>query len=230
MWTREHRRAIARLAALAATLLAAGASRAAEPGPGADAPLAAILAAHCRAREATSTLRARFLQTKTFEVLGEEETSAGELFYRKPDSLRWQYAPPDGSWTVIRGREGWAVFPGVRQVHRFELGGSRVEGILSVVGFGACGPAFARSFEVAMEPPAGGRTVLTLTPLRAEIAASFAKIELTLDPGDHLPRRVVLHETTGDQVRLEFVELRRDVPIDRSLFEFTTPKSYSVVP
>ncbi len=170
------------------------------------------------------------MQTRSIAALGEEERSAGVVFYRKPDALRWQYSEPDDSWTVIRGREGRAVFPRIRQVHRLDLRGSSVDGLLSIVGFGACAPGFSRSFEIALGRSADGRPVLSLSPLRPEIAASFTRIELTLDPGDHLPRTVVLHESTGDTVRLDFTDLRRGVPIDPSLFELATPKDYAVVP
>jgi outer membrane lipoprotein-sorting protein len=201
------------------------------PAPATAAPsLAELVAGHCRSRAETSTLRTRFVQRRSFAALGEEERSAGVLYYRRPDSLRWEYAEPDPSWTVIRGRRGWAVFPRIRQVQTFDLGSSRVDGILSVVGFAACGPAFAESFEITMGPRADdGRPVLSLTPLRPELAASFTRIELALDPQDLLPRRVVLHERTGDRVTLDFRDLRRKVPLDPSLFELTTPKHYSVV-
>lgn len=221
----ETIRAAARLAALAQlALVLSGPARAAAPS------LAEIVTGHCRVRAETSTLRARFVQTRSFVALGEEDRSAGVLHYRRPDALRWEYAEPDPSWTVIRGRRGWAVFPRIRQVQAFDLGASRVSGILSVVGFGACGEAFTESFEIAMGPRAeDGCPVLSLTPLAAELAASFTRIELTLDARDLLPRRVVLHEVGGDRVSLELRELRRNVPIDASLFEFITPKDYSVV-
>lgn len=223
----ETIRAAARLAALAqVALLLSGPSRAT-----AAPSLAGLVAGHCRARAETSTLRTRFVQTRTFAALGEEERSAGVLYYRRPDALRWEYEEPDRSWTVIRGRRGWAVFPRIRQVRAFDLGGARVDGLLSAVGFGACGPTFAESFEIAMGPRGrDGRPVLSLAPRRPELAATFSRIELALDPRDLLPRRVVLHETSGDRVTLELVELRRKVPLDPSLFEFITPKDYSIVP
>jgi outer membrane lipoprotein carrier protein len=190
-----------------------------------------LVGGHCRARAETTTLRARFVQTRSFAALGEEERSEGVLYYRRPDSLRWEYAEPAPSWTVIRGRRGWAVFPAIRQVQTFDLGGSRVDGLLSVVGFAACGPGFREGFDVALGAGAGdGRPVLALTPRRPELAAAFDRIELALDPRDLLPRRVVLHETGGDTVQLEFQDLRRKVPLDPALFEFTTPKHYVVVP
>jgi outer membrane lipoprotein carrier protein len=218
------------IAAAALAALALVASGPAAPARAAPPALDALVAGHCRARAETSTLRTRFVQTRTFAALGEEERSSGLLYYRRPDSLRWEYEQPDRSWTVMRGRRGWAVFPSIRQVQAFDLGGERAEAVLSAVGFAACGPDFARSFEIARGPTgADGRPVLSLTPRRPELAATFSRIDLALDPRDLLPRRVVLHEAGGDTVRLELVDLRRKVPLDPSLFEFTTPEHYSVV-
>jgi outer membrane lipoprotein carrier protein len=215
------------LAALACAVAAAlGPARAAD-GP----TVAELVAGHCRARAQTATLRTRFVQTRSFAALGEEERSTGVLYYRRPDALRWEYAEPAPSWTVIRGRRGWAVFPGIRQVQTFTLGSARVDGLLSVVGFAACGPGFDEGFEFTLGAPAGdGRPVLSLRPRRPELAAAFSRIDLALDRRDLLPRTVILHEASGVTVRLDFEELRRKVPLDPALFEFTTPEDYVVVP
>lgn len=203
------------------------------PASGRDAPprtLAGVLDAHCRARESTTTLRARFVQTKVFTAIGEEDRSAGVLYYRKPDKLRWEYSAPDRSWTVIAGDRGWAVFPRIRQVQRFAVGRSRADGILSTIGFGACGPALADAFETTLAFGPGGAPVLSMTPRGPELAASFTRVELTLDPKDHLPRDILLHETTGDTTRFVFSDVQRGVAIEGSLFLFTAPEGYSVVP
>lgn len=203
------------------------------PASGRDATppsLAGVLAAHCRARDTTETLRARFVQTKVFTAIGEEERSSGVLYYRKPDRLRWEYSTPDRSWTVIAGDRGWAVFPGIRQVQRFEVGRSRAEKILSTIGFGECGSAFAEAFDTTLASGTRGAPVLSLAPRRPELAASFTRIELTLDAKDHLPRDILLHETTGDTTRIELSDVKRGVAIEGSLFQFTAPEGYSVVP
>ncbi len=218
-------RALACVAALA--VVAAGA---AAPPVGSERSAAAVLAAHCRARAALSTLRARFVQRKVFAAVGDEDRSAGILYYRKPDALRWEYTEPDPSFTVIRGGKGWAVFPRIRQVQRFALDPSRAETLFSIVGFGACGEAFQDSFEVALAPGAGAAPVLSLVPRRGELAGAFERIELTLDPGDALPRAIVLHERTGDSVSIELHDVKRGVPIEGTLFEFAAPRGYSVVP
>lgn len=218
--------ASARALVLVAMALA-GTGVAAHAAPGRSAP--DVVAAHCRAREALATLRTRFVQTKVFTAIGDEERSSGIFYYRKPDAFRWDYAEPDGSFTVVNGRQGWAVFPRIRQVRKVDVEDGRLEGILSVVGFGACGPAFGDSFEVAMTAPRGEAVVLSMKPLRPEIAALFTVIELTLDPRDHLPRTVILNESSGDRIRFDFLDLRRDVRLDASLFRFAPPEDYEVM-
>lgn len=188
-----------------------------------------ILAAHCRARDRLKTLRARFVQTKVFELLDETDESGGTLYYRKPDAVRWQYTRPDSSYTVLRGDSGWAVFPHIRQVQRFDLRGSRAANVLAIVGFGACGPDLETSFEISLGPAVDEMPVLVLIPKAAALASSFDRIELVLDPKSYLPRRVAMHETAGDTTRFEFLDLQPGAPIEPALFEYRVPKGYEVV-
>ena len=175
------------------------------------------------------TLRTHFVQTKVFEALGEADTSSGVLYYRKPDAVRWQYFAPDTSWTVLRGDKGWAIFPGIRQVQKFDLKKSRADAVLSIVGFGSCGANLGEAFQITLTTAAGGSHVLAMRPKNPEIGAYFDRVELTLDPRDYLPRQVVMHETSGDTVRFEFLDLQRGARVEDKLFEYQTPKGYEVV-
>jgi len=188
-----------------------------------------VLAAHCRAREQLVPLRARFEQTKVFELFDDTDSSAGVLYYRRPDAARWQYTEPDSSYTVLRGDSGWAVFPDIRQVQKFALHGTRTANVLAIVGFGACGGDFRASFDITLGPAQDGKPVLVLVPKTAEMASSFDRIELVLDHKLFLPRSVILHETSGNTTRFEFLELQPGVSIDTALFDYVIPKGYEVV-
>ena len=191
--------------------------------------VAAALQAHCQARQATPTLRARFVQTRIFETLAEADTAAGVLYYRRPDAVRWQYAEPETSWTVLNGDQGWSVFPRLRQVHKFDLQRAQTEAVLSIVGFGACGKDLQQTFAITLEPSEERTQVLRMTPLESEIAARFTHIDLVLDTQDHLPRQVVLHETSGNTMRFEFLDVERGVRIADALFEYEFPKGYEIL-
>jgi outer membrane lipoprotein carrier protein len=195
----------------------------------AEDPLAALLAAHCRARAELGTLRARFVQTRIFALVEEVDRSTGTLFYRKPDALRWQYTTPDSSYTVLRGDSGWASFPDIRQVQRFRVRESKAAAALALVGLGRCAPDFERSFRIAPGGTQGDAPVLVLVPTAPDLAAAFLRIELVLDPRLYLPREVSLHEVSGDTQRFEFLDLEPGARLDAALFEYTVPKGYEVV-
>ena len=188
-----------------------------------------VLAAQCGARETTTTLKARFIQTKIFTLFDEEETSKGEFFFAQPDRICWQYSDPDKSWTVINGGRGWSVFPDIKQVQKFDLDGSKTNKILSIVGFGSCGAPLTESFEITLVSRKTGAFVLEMKPIDADIRRYFSRVDLTLDRYDYLPRKVELHEKSGDLLVFEFSDLNRDAEFDETVFVYRVPDGYEVV-
>jgi outer membrane lipoprotein-sorting protein len=194
-----------------------------------DPTLEEVLASHCRAREATVTLKAKFDQTKVFTLFDEEETSKGVVYYAQPSRICWQYSKPDQSSTVINEQAGWSVFPDIKQVQKFNLAGSQTNKVLSIVGFGPCGSPLTDSFDITMSKGKRGAFVLDMKPLDKDITPYFSRVALTLDKSDYLPRRIELYEKSGDVLTFSFANLDRDVDLDNALFEYVVPEGYEVV-
>jgi len=188
-----------------------------------------VIAEHCRAREASVTVKAKFTQTKVFTLFDETETSKGTLFFSQPDRICWQYEEPDNSSTVINGKAGWSVFPDIKQIQKFELEGSKTNKVLSIVGFGACTVPLTESFEIELGKGRKGVYVLLMTPIDPDIRPYFSRIDLTLDRSDYLPREIELHEKAGDVLRFEFSGLKRNTSLDDSIFDLVVPDDYVVV-
>jgi outer membrane lipoprotein-sorting protein len=209
-----------------AVLLTLRPSSASEPE---QPSLEQLLVAHCNAREATTTLRARFVQTRTFALFDEKETSGGELFFAQPDRICWQYSDPDQSSTVINGEWGWSAFPDIKQIQKFELGGSQTNKILSIVGFGSCTAPLSKSFEITLASRGNGTVVLQMEPTDKDLKPYISSVDLTLDESDYLPRKIVLHERSGDLLEFEFSGLKRNLRLDATIFVYRVPKGYEVV-
>lgn len=188
-----------------------------------------VLARHCKAREAITTLKAQFIQTKVFTLFDEKEVSKGTLYFAQPERIRWQYSEPDRSSTVINGERGWSVFPDIKQVQTFELEGSKTNKVLSIVGFGRCGALLTESFEVSLSPGKKGALVLAMKPTDKDITPYFSRVDLTLDGRDYLPRRIELHEKAGDILVFEFSDLDRNIELNKSMFDCVVPDGYEVV-
>ena len=112
--------------------------------------LGQIIDEHCRARQATTTIKAKFTQTKVFTLFEEIEISRGTLFFARPNRICWQYSEPDKSITVINDEVGWSVFPHIKQVQKFKLDGSKTNKILSIIGFGMCGAPLKDYFDIEL--------------------------------------------------------------------------------
>jgi outer membrane lipoprotein-sorting protein len=196
---------------------------------GAEPSLDEVIADHCRARAATTTLEAQFVQTKIFTLFDEEEKSSGVLYFAQPDRVCWQYAEPDRSSTVINGEHGWSVFPHIKQIQKFTLEGSKTDKVLSIVGFGRCGAPLSESFDITIKWGKKGAYVLSMKPVDEDISPYFSRIELTLDGKDYLPRKVELQETSGDVLIFEFTHLDKNVDLDKTKFEFVVPDGFAVV-
>jgi len=214
---------------IAAALAAAVSVRAAATAPAKEMTLAEVLEAHCRAREGLESLRARFTQTRVYTVFDEREESAGAFAFRRPGMLRWQFASPDSSVTVIRGDSAWTVLPRIRQVQKMALGGSSTDRVMSIIGFGSCGKGFAEAFKITLKGTEGARAVLEMIPVAEDIAPYFSLIELALDPKDFLPRRIVFHEHSGDLMIFEFSDLRPGARVPASEFHLAVPTGYELV-
>lgn len=220
------------MVAIAACLIVSGPGRARDQG-GAEgdgrADVGAVLEAHCRAREGLGSLRARFTQTRVYAVFDEREESAGEFAFLRPGMIRWRFTSPDSSMTVIRADSAWTILPHIRQIQSTRLSGSSTDRIMSLVGFGSCGGRLADEFEIALAGDGGPLIVLDLVPVADEIAPYFARIELGLDPGDFLPRRIVFHEHSGDLLIFEFSDLRPQAPVPRAEFDLVVPDGYELI-
>lgn len=204
-------------------LLVVGAPRAGQP------TLDEVLAQHCRAREAVVTLKAQFTQIKIFTLFDEEEKSKGVLYFSNPQRICWQYSEPDESATVINGSDGWSVFPHIKQIHKFKLDGSQTNKVLSIVGFGPCAAPLTESFEIVLGEVKKGTVSLDMTPTDDGIRPYFSRIHLTLARSDHLPRQIELYEKSGDILRFEFSDIKRDTKLDKTIFECAVPDGYEVV-
>lgn len=212
-----------RAAIMAAVLLAFSSA------DGQDLSLDEVLDAHCTAREGLVSLRASFTQTKVFTVFDEREESSGEFSFLRPGMLSWRFTAPDSTLTVIDGESAWTVLPYIRQVQKVRLGSSSIDRIMSIIGFGSCGAEMREDFEISLKGKEDGLILLDMVPVSEDISPYFSVIELGLDPADHLPRRIVFQEHSGDLMIFEFRDVEPGAQVDTAEFEFSIPEGFELI-
>ena len=221
---------------LFAMFLAAGMFRAAvaaPPAPAASAASArldvkAVVAEVQKRYDGASDFRARFSQTLTSAAMGRKTSSSGEVAFKKPGRMRWDYEKPEKSTYVTDGGVLWLYEPDDRQAFKQELKTSQLPAALAfLTGKGK----LANEFDIAFADKPGygiaGDYVLSLSP---KIAEPQVKVILfVVDPKTFDVRESVITDGQGNVNDIVFADIRVNTKIPESQFKFTPPAGVRVI-
>jgi outer membrane lipoprotein-sorting protein len=144
---------------------------------------------------------ARFEQTRYSTLLPEPMAASGRLWLKRPGQLKLAYRDPEPMTLLKRADTTWIYVPSLEQVQRYRV---EAVGVPLGIALGASRETLER--ETVLE--ADGDWV-RLEP-RGERPAAWTEIEIELPPGSSFPKRLVVHQTGGDRLEFEFLEVRRN--------------------
>lgn len=214
-------------AAAAVWLAAAGTFLAGASEPKmADSPKVGEVVERLQARyEATKDFTADFTQTVEAATLGKPLQSAGQVLFKRPGRMRWEFVEPEKQTIVADGKLLWVYQPEHRQVLKapFRAAFQSAAPISFLFGVGQLKDDFDATL-VSSGPPDVLR--LRLVPKREhEIGV------LVLDVGPQTYDIVAAEVTDplGNVTRLSFSNLKRDVGLVDAQFTFDVPPGTDVV-
>src|SRR5262247_2292866 len=109
--------------------------------------------------------RARFTQTLTSAALRRTTNSSGEVMFKKPGRMRWDYEKPDKSSYITDGGVLWLYEPDDKQAFKQDLKSSQLPAALSfLIGKGKLATEFDISFAPKGAHGGAGDYLLSLSP------------------------------------------------------------------
>ena len=203
------------------------AAPAAGAAPQARLDVKAVTAEVQRRYDAASDFRARFSQTLTSAALGRKTSSSGEVMFKKPGRMRWDYEKPDKSTYVTDGPVLWLYEPDdaglqagaevVAAAGRARLPDRQREARRRV-----------RDAFVDKSPYAvGGEYVLTLSPKVAE--PQVKSILFVVNPRTFDVRETVITDAQGNVNDVVFADIRVNTRVSEAQFHFTPPAGVRVI-
>jgi len=173
--------------------------------------------------QATASFTAKF--TETLEGPGTPPRArSGQVSYRKPGRIRWEFAAPQPETIVADGTTLFDYDPGLNQVLEMPLknafkGRTAVAFILGVGNL-------RRDFAVAVAASSSddGLTHLAVSPKDGR-----DKIELGLDTKTMNIVKLRVIDGLGNSTTLQFSAITRNVAIDGAQFKFVTPQGADIV-
>ena len=162
------------------------------------------------------TLQCSFVQEKTSALFSEKAVSKGNLFFKSPNALRWEYTDPSISTFILNGNDAVLLGKnneklGNERMFR-ELGGI----IISLIN--GNGIIQSKQFTTAFYETESDRLQVVLTPISKRLKDFFSKIEMKIDVKTMLADEIILSEKSGDKTNIFLTNKELNKEISSSIF------------
>jgi len=178
--------------------------------------------------DGANDFRARFGQTVTNAAFGRKTSSSGEVLFKKPGRMRWNYEKPEQKLYVADGITLWLYEPEDKQAFKQELRSSQLPAALAfLTGQGKLASEFDVTF--AKQTPYGTPAdyVLALSPKQPQ--AQVKNILFVVDPGTFNVRESVITDAQGNVNDLLFSDIRINGGVTDATFRWTPPAGVRVI-
>ena len=161
---------------------------------------------------------ASFTQEYTSVSMGSTRSSQGQVFFKKPGKMRWDYAGPNERYMISDGEQLWVYEPEFAQYYNQSLEGSQLPSALRfLMGEGNLRDEFAiRIFKQDDEK-------ITLELVPKQRSSQFARLHFVIDAEGFNVIETTVFDALGNRNRLSFQQVRQNVGLPDSGFQFSPP-------
>lgn len=175
-----------------------------------------------------TTLRARFSQRKSSELLLEPAVSSGEFLFMAPDRVRWNYDTPRAMVVLFSGDTLTTYHPGDGVAQKVKIPSKHRRFVRVLAGTQPL-DELEGQFRMALSDAGGSAPYrLTLTPTHSALSRKLSSVQLEVDRNLMLPVSVEYVEPDGDSTRYEFQSLEIDPQLEGSSFALEFDESVRV--
>lgn len=184
-------------------------------------------------KQVLDRLQHHYRNTNSFSAKFNEEIAAvgapkrnrnGTVSFRKPGRMRWDFETPEKQTIVSDGETLYSYDPDLNQVVetplKQALKSSSATSFLLGIG------NINRDFKAAFASPA---TPTGLIDLNLDAKTGGYKIEVGLDPKSYNLITLTLTDQLGDVTKIDFSDIRDNVELPESMFEFKAPAGADIV-
>lgn len=161
---------------------------------------------------------ASFTQEYTSVSMGSTRSSQGQVFFKKPGKMRWDYAGPNERYMISDGSQLWVYEPEFAQYYNQSLEGSQLPSALRfLMGEGNLRDEFA----IRIFKQDDAKITLELVPKQR--SSQFARLHFVIDAKDFNVIETTVFDALGNRNRLIFQQTRQNVGLPDSGFNFSPP-------
>lgn len=173
---------------------------------------------------------ARFTQVARILTYPEDQNSAGKVYIRRNQMMRWDYEKPSQEQYFIQGETVIYYSPEVKQARRINLAGKG--GIRSPLVFFEGLKKAEADYTISMNSDPvfdrSTRHILQLTPRKAQ-EVQLLKILVFVNKSDYHVERIDQYDLYGNVTELYFKDVKVNQELPDSLFAFKAPQGVKII-
>jgi len=176
----------------------------------------------------TKSYTALFEQAQLNAAFGRTRRASGEVLFKKPGKMRWNYKTPDNKTFVSNGAILWLYEPADKQAFKQDLKGSQLPAALAfLMGKGK----LSDDFDVAFADKISyGRPEDYRLSLRPRVPQSqYKSIYFIVDPSSFAVKQSVLVDAQGNINDITFKEPKVNPKLLDPTFEWKPPAGVRVI-
>jgi len=196
----------------------------------ADPQLTKILHEFDRAQRETGSLVAEFVEKKQLKLLAHPVVSRGELYYNRPNQVRWEYLEPDHKVFVITEEMYVAYYPNLKRAEEVPIKKFVGKRLFRFIGLGQSIDDLGKYYDFTLADTSDlpDTWLLLLTPRKQKIREKMTDMKIWVDKTTFMPRQLRYEEADGDWTMLAFQNMRLNVEVAAQRFHIDLPKDVVV--
>lgn len=168
-----------------------------------------------------TTLQADFYQRKTSKLFKTPQELNGIIYFKKPDSIRWEYISPE-KYIIFVEKENFKIYyPSLKKVKVGKV--SRLRGRIFSILFAQEPLEKLKNYFIIELRRKENEDVLVLTPQMFKLKKYWKSWKLVINKKDYLPSSIEILEKDGDLTYVEFKNLKIDLHLGDEIFKLEAP-------
>jgi outer membrane lipoprotein-sorting protein len=176
------------------------------------------------------SLKGDIEHTKVTVVVNDKSTESGQIFVRRDDKMRIEFAQPDPRTILRTGNQVFLYNPKIKRVEEYDLGKHQTEvDQFLLLGFGTSGTEMEKGYKIDFlgEEELDKRPVLKLdlTPRSADVLKQITKVTIWIDEQNWLPAQQQVFEAgSQDYLLIHYTNVERNAHLSDNEFKPHWPK------
>jgi outer membrane lipoprotein carrier protein len=180
-----------------------------------------------RALKAVPTLQAKFEQLHYSMTVSEPLREKGDLFFEKPDRMRWEYKNPQDKVFLYQKGVLEMYLPEEKQLTRSPVAKEALESDIFGIFLGVM--SFRDAYVIEDNPFPTGATRVRQVKLTPKTEGDYSHILLEIDETTWLLRRAIFLEWAGNKREFVFSQVRTGVRIPAKAFTLKVPADTEII-